>query len=63
VTLHGDDPSAVEALFEFAYDKEVQAPIDDTSSGNVKFFIAVFEVADKCVYPELEKEASRLFSY
>jgi hypothetical protein len=63
VTLQGDDPSALQALSEFAYDKEVQAPTEDTSPANVKFYISVFEVADKYVYPELEKEASRLLSY
>jgi len=48
-------------MFEFAYDKPIQHPIEDVSPENVEFYTGVFEVADKYNFPALEKEAPRIF--
>jgi hypothetical protein len=62
MTLRGDRPNAVEAMFQFAYDKDIQAATETTSPDHVMLFIGLFEVADKYAYPQLVKEASKAFT-
>jgi hypothetical protein len=62
MTLKGDRPNAVETMFQFSYDKDIQAATETTSPNHVMLFIGLFEVADKYAYPQLVKEASKAFT-
>ncbi|KAH6503223.1 hypothetical protein HBI55_026180 [Parastagonospora nodorum] len=59
VTLHEDDPAAVEGMLKHIYGKQL-IDLDCTGIEDVFFAIGLYRIADKCDCPSLETEAPDL---
>ncbi|KAF2113926.1 hypothetical protein BDV96DRAFT_647422 [Lophiotrema nucula] len=63
ITLKGDDPAIIEALFHHVYHSDVRFPKDEKGHlDNVLFCLDLYSVADKYDFPDTQKTAALAFS-